>query len=113
MKKTKGKNQILSFLATSVAVVVLITACATGEPPVEDYVLARSALDSARAIDSARYSPGNFHKAEVSYRKAKGMYEDREYGKARDEFRSAREFAEKAENTARLMQFKTGEIVPH
>jgi hypothetical protein len=89
------------------------TGCATVPPPVEDYVLAKTALDAARAIDSARYSPGFFAKAETAFRKAKVFFDDRDYEKARDEFRASREFSEKAENTARMTQFKTGEVVTH
>jgi hypothetical protein len=107
----KSLKVIKSFAIGAVSVFLLL-ACATGQPPIEEFVLARTALESATAIDSARYSPGNFHKAENSFRKAKGMFKDRDYEKARYEFLLAREFAEKAENTARLMQFKTGDIVP-
>ncbi len=89
-----------------------VNACVTlPPPPIEQYTLARAAIDAAKAVDAARYSPGYFHKAELAYRTAQTAYEDRDYETASEEFRSAREYAEKAENSARLTRFKNGEVL--
>ena len=91
--------------------VISITGCATGSPPIEEYTLARSALDSARAVDSARHSSGYYHQAEELFRKAKLLYEEREFDEARQYFINARVSAERAENSARLIRFKNGEVL--
>jgi len=96
------------------AIVILafgLAGCALPPPPVDSYVLARSALEAAKAVDAARYSPGYFHKAENAYRNAQALYKDREYDEARDEFNHARDLAEKAENSARLIRYKNGEVL--
>lgn len=93
------------------SLMLVMNGCVTSPPPVEDYALARSALDYAKAVDAARYSSGYFHKAEESYRKAQAFFEDREYLAAKKEFKKAKEAAEKAENSARLIRFKNGEVL--
>jgi hypothetical protein len=79
--------------------------------PVEEHTLARAAMDAARSVESARYSPGHWHQAEEAYRKAELYIKDREYDKARGEFLRARTSAEKAENSARLIRQKNGEVL--
>ena len=80
--------------------------------PIEDYNLARAAMDAAREKDAARFAPGWWYKAEEAYKQAVRLYRERSFGPARDYFIQARFLAEKAENTARLEQFKTGEGLP-
>ena len=88
-----------------------LTACVTTPPPVEEYTLARAAIDAAKAVESARYSPGFWHSAEESYRRAQTLFEDQDYVEARKEFVRARLAAEKAENSARLIRQKNGEVL--
>jgi hypothetical protein len=90
---------------------LLISGCAHEPPPLEEYTFARSAIEAARAIDSAKYSPGYYAKADDAYRKGQQVFEDRDYGDARVEFLKVKEFAEKAENSARLIRFKNGEVL--
>jgi len=90
---------------------VLLSGCVTMAPPMDEYVLARTALESAKSVDAARYSAGFFHKAELAYKKAQQHFEDREYIEATAEFRKSRDAAEKAENSARLIRFKNGEVL--
>lgn len=85
--------------------------CTTVPAPVEEYSLARAAMDAARSVQAARHSPGNWHQAEESYRKARLLFEDNEFEEARAEFQKARLAAERAENSARLIRQKTGEVL--
>jgi hypothetical protein len=89
----------------------LATGCITAPPPIEDYTLARTALDAARAVESARHSPGYWSQAEEAYRRAKILYGDRDYEEAKQEFIRARLAAEKAENSARWIRQKNGEVL--
>ena len=98
------------FIFSLVTLFVFI-GCVTSPPPIEDYTLAKTALDAAKAVDAARYSAGFMHKAELAYKKAQQHYTDREYEQATLEFRKAREAAEKAENSARFIRFKNGEVL--
>ena len=88
-----------------------LSGCVTIEPPSEDYSLAKAAIDAARAVQSVRYSPGHWHQAEEFYRQARILYKEREYEEARDLFIKARKAAEKAENSARLIRQKNGDIL--
>ncbi|MBL7544909.1 MAG: DUF4398 domain-containing protein [Bdellovibrionaceae bacterium] len=88
-----------------------IVGCQTVEPPVEEWVLARAAFDSARAVQAAKYSAGFWHQAEESYKKARVLYKEESFDEARLEFIEARKAAEKAENSARLKRFRSGEVL--
>lgn len=90
---------------------VFFTACVTIDPPVEEYTIARTALDAAKAVDAPRFSPGFFSKAELAYRNGQALFEDRDYSAARDEFIKARLAAEKAEYSARLIRHKNGDVL--
>ncbi len=89
----------------------MILGCQTVPAPVEDYALARAAIDAARSVQAARHSPGYWHQAEEAYRKGRAYYEDRDYSKAKEQFVRARISAEKAENSARLIRQKTGDVL--
>ena len=89
----------------------VIVGCQTGPVPLEDFSLARAAIDAARSIQASRYSPGYWHQAEEAYRKGRIYFEDRDYAKAKEQFIRARTAAEKAENSARLIRQKSGDIL--
>jgi hypothetical protein len=108
MLETDGR--ILSRLVSSLFLITLV-ACVTGPAPKEDYALAKAALDAARAAEAQRLSSGYWNQAEDSFRKAKILYNEREYEEAKTEFIKARMAAEKAENSARLIKFKNGEVL--
>jgi hypothetical protein len=78
-------------------------ACTT-TPPIQEYTLARTAIESARKIEAVRVAPAFFHKAEEAYRKAEAEYKREEFGIAKDLFITARDYAERAENAARLQK---------
>ena len=88
-----------------------LAGCVTAPPPMEDYVLAEAAINAAKKVEASRHSAGYFRKAELAYKKAQQLLEEREYQAAQDEFRKAREAAERAENSARLIRFKNGEVL--
>ncbi len=85
--------------------------CQTVPAPLEDYSLARAALEAARVVQAARHSPGYWHQAEESYRKGRIYFDDRDYQKAKEQFVKARIAAERSENSARLIRQKTGDVL--
>ena len=87
------------------------SSCVLPPAPVEVYALARAAIDAAKAVDAARYSAGYFHKAEQTYRSAQQEFDEREYESAKEDFLRAKDYAERAENSARLIRFKNGEVL--
>ncbi len=95
------------FFLTLIGIAAL-TSCVTPQPHLP-MVLAREALAAAKDVDAARYAPGLFYKAEESFRKAMNNYNDKSYYDAIVGFDSAREFAEKAEDMARVQRQKAGD----
>ncbi len=91
--------------------IFILCSCATVQP-LDEYTLARTALEAARERDAARYAPSYWHRAEESYRKGEERFRDEEYEQAEVLFREAKSFAEKAENMARLQKYKSGEVAP-
>lgn len=85
--------------------------CVTFPPPIEEYTLADAAIKAARNVQAVRYSPGYWHQAEELFRQARILYREREYEQAKDLFGQARLAAEKAENSARLLRQKNGDIL--
>ena len=88
-----------------------LISCQTVQPPTEDYALARAAIEAARSVQAARYSPGFWHQADEAYRQARIYFKDQDYESAHTEFVKARLAAEKAENSARLIRQKTGDVL--
>lgn len=74
-----------------------------------DLVLAREAYNSATEVDAAKWSPANYHKAEESFRKGMLYYKQNAFKDAVNEFKVARVYAERAENSARVQRQKSGE----
>ena len=105
-----GKLRIQHFLFYS-GVALFLGACQLAPPPREEYILARTALDAAKQSQSHRYSPGHWSKAEMAYRRGQIYFQERDYGRAREEFIKARQSAEKAENSARLIRSKNGDVL--
>jgi hypothetical protein len=50
-----------------------------------------------------------FHKAEKAYKKGEILYKERDFEGAREQFDICIRLSERAENMARLKQFKEGE----
>jgi hypothetical protein len=85
--------------------------CVHIPPPLLEFTLADTALKAAKAVQAVRYSPGYWYEAEESFRQAKILYNEREYEQARDLFNKSRLAAEKAENSARLIRQRNGEVL--
>ncbi len=85
--------------------------CQTGPMPLDEYSFARAAIEAARDVQAPRHSPGFWHQAEEAYRKARLLYKDKRWDEARTEFIKARVAAEKAENAARLVRQRTGDVL--
>lgn len=98
-------------LVISVALFVFQTGCVTSVP-VEDYNIARAAIESARDADAPRFAPGLWYNAETAYREAQRAYKERHFDVAREQFREARKFSEQAEDMARLSRQQSGDVVP-
>lgn len=94
-----------------VACALVLSGCQSTPAPTEEYALARAAIEAAQAVQAARHSPGYWHQAEEAYRKARILYNDRDWAGAQREFTRARLAAERAENSARLIRQKTGDIL--
>lgn len=88
-----------------------LSGCVTQQAPNEEYTLAKAAIDAAKLVQAVRYSSGYWHQAEESYRQAKILYSNRDYEEAKNLFVKARLAAEKAENSARLIRQKNGDIL--
>jgi len=105
---------IRSFLVLFLTAALLclgLGGCASAPDPIKEYTLARAAIEAARTVEAARYSPGNWHLAEESYRRARIFYQDHDFAEAKKEFDRARIAAEHAENSARLIRQKNGEVL--
>lgn len=104
-KITQWGRLVVLFLTMS------LWACTTISVPIEAFTLARSAMESAQAVDAATHSPGNWSRGEESYRNAQIMLKEKRNEEALVEFNRARIAFEKSENAARLIRFKTGEVL--
>ncbi len=96
---------------TFLAVALVMAGCITIPAPIEEYALARAAMEAAKAVDAARFSSGFYHRALENYTKAEILYNDREYQDAREMFTQARVDFEKAENSAHVQRKKNGEVL--
>jgi hypothetical protein len=85
--------------------------CSTTPQPVQDYALARAALEACKAVEAARYSQGYYHRGLEAYSRAEVLYREREYQEARELFVRARLDFEKAENSAQVQRKKSGEVL--
>lgn len=99
----KGKLVLASFFAFGV-----LTSC-VGNPPLEDYNMAHTALQAAQAAGAKKHVPGLLMQAEQSFSAAKALYEEKDFEKAGRLFVKAREIAEKAEVSTRVKKFQLGE----
>lgn len=90
---------------------LLLGACASSRP-LEEFTLARTAVDSARKVGAPHFSPAFWYKAQRHYRKGMGYFKGGTYRRARSHFIEARKYAEKAENKTRIDKFQFGEPLP-
>lgn len=79
----------------------VITACA-GTPPFLGYVIAKTALDSARKVDSATNASPYWVKAIHYYQRGQTSFRERDYISADRFFNESIKWFEKAENFSRF-----------
>lgn len=80
--------------------------------PVDEYAIARAAMDGARESEAPRYAPALWYKAEQAYREGEIFFRERVYDQAFKRFGQARAWAEQAENAARLTRYEAGDLAP-
>jgi hypothetical protein len=102
-------NHLSKKIAQSFFICAVLGGCVTADRPNLEYVLTREAFVAAQEVDAAKYSPANYLKAEELYRKAMVSYKKRDFESAVADFRTARVYAERAENSARAQRQKAGE----
>ena len=102
------------WLSSSVLVITAatISGCVAAPPPYEEYTLARAAVRAAQDADAPRFSVGFWTKADDNYRNGQKAYRDADFDEAREFFKTAQIYAERAENSTRLKKFQTGESFP-
>ena len=86
--------------------------CVAAPTPYEEYNLARTAVRAAQEVDSSRYAPGLWNRADENLRAGESALKDNDFARARQHFLTATQFAEKAENATRLKKFQTGDSFP-
>ena len=89
----------------------VIAGCQSVPAPIDEYALARAAIEAARTVQAPRHSPGYWHQADEAYRRGRVYYDDRDFRRAKEQFVRARIAAERAENSARLIRQKTGDVL--
>lgn len=97
------------YCLTSAMTIAGLTGCAL-QPPLREYALARSAVESAKTQSAARYASGPWFDAEQAFEKAEQLFDEREYDKAKVLFLKAKASAEKAENAARYEKNQNGDV---
>lgn len=90
---------------------LIAVGCSTVVLPIQEYSLAKTAMEYAEKNDGERLAPILFQQAQQTYKQAVKFYEDRNYDEARSLFIKARKLAEKSENAARVKKAKTGEVL--
>ncbi len=80
--------------------------------PVDEYAIARAAMDGAKESEAPRFAPALWYKAESAYREGETFFKERSFEEAAKRFSQARALAEQAENAARLSRFESGDLAP-
>ncbi len=105
------KAKVLKQCLMPLVLLISLSSCQTVSLPLEEYTLARAALEAARNVQASRHSSGFWSQADQAYRRGQEYYRDHNWSQAKEEFLKARFAAEKAENSARLIRQKTGEVL--
>ncbi len=101
----------LKLFSLAILIGAALVGCASA-PPISEYSLARTAIQSAKEFESPKYASGFWYKAEQHYLSGQKAFKENDFALARDNFIQARRFAERAENITRLKRFQTGEALP-
>ncbi len=90
---------------------LLLVGCSVN-PPVQEFTLAKTAMDAAQVAGAPKYAPALWFKAEDSYRKGEGAFKQGDFKNAKVHFDESLDFSERAENKARYDKRKSGEDLP-
>lgn len=101
-----------ALLSSSIFIFLVSNAGCVTYMPVDEYNIARTAYDAAKDADAPRYSPAFWFSTEQAYHSGEKAFEERDFANARRLFIDTRDFAEKAENAARLARHQSGDVVP-
>ncbi len=83
--------------------------CSSIAPPVEEFSLAKTALQYAKRHGAHRYAPTEWHKAFRFYQRGESFYKGEAFEQALENFEQAIFYAEEAENKARVKKYKSEE----
>lgn len=98
-------------LLGQIFLITMLVGCAVN-PPVQEFTLARTALQAAQTSGAAKYAPSLWFKAEENYRQGENAFKKGNFEVARRYFADAQDFSERAENKARYDKRKLGEDLP-
>ena len=101
----------MSFRLLIIGALLILTGCVS-MIPVDEYTIARSAMDGAKESEAPRFAPALWYRAEQAYREGESFFKERAYEDAAKRFSQARTLAEQAENAARLSRFESGDLAP-
>ena len=83
--------------------------CVNKQLQLEEYSLARAALQAAENNEASRYSPKSFALAQRYMKKGEKAFKDQYFSKSMGYFRKSRYYSEKAENISRVQMFSQQE----
>ena len=95
-------------LILCILIIFSLVGCVSA-PPIMDYTIARSALESARGSDAPRLSSGFWNKAEELFRMGEESFNNKDFSTAKELFIQSIEYSEKSENSARQKKFESGD----
>ena len=82
-----------------ISLIFVLFSCVSCVAPAsyEDYALARSALDAADIVQAQRFSSNLYQRAVSHFRRGQVSFKNKNLGQAKEHFRQAKKWAEKAE----------------
>lgn len=95
----------------SLFLISLVGGCAVN-PPLQEYTLARTAVQAAQSTGASKYAPALWFKAEENYRQGENAFKKGNFEVAKQYFVDAQDYSERAENKARYDKRKSGEDLP-
>jgi hypothetical protein len=104
------KPRWAEYICAGLFAVFGLQACVAA--PVNEYNLARTAVEAAKESEAPRLTPSLWHQASEAYRQGEQCYQKRDFECAKLRLVQARAAAEKAEDAARIQKFKTGDVLP-
>ena len=97
--------------ASFIFLITLMVGCAVN-PPVQEFTLARTALNAAQTSGASKYAPSLWFKAEENYRQGENAFKKGKFEVAKQYFTESQDYSERAENKARYDKRKLGEDIP-